>query len=156
MEPEPEPEEETEWVDGTERLAADLDKERRGELLNAKELEATHKAFSAATSTFASSSGGGGGGEVALSSSKLAEGHPESRGNPLARRIFASFSDKNDGTLSKENWVAACCVLSSRGSRANKARTAFQARRRECTPGAAPNPPFVPFPKSVSFGSGAF
>ena len=39
-------------------------------------------------------------------------------GNPLSKRIFASFSEKKDGTLSKEDWVAACCVLSSRGSKA--------------------------------------
>jgi hypothetical protein len=47
--------------------------ERRGELLDTKELEATHKAFSAATAKF------GSGGET-LSASKLAESHDESRG----------------------------------------------------------------------------
>ena len=121
VEPEPE-EEETDWVDSSERENQDMEKERRGEHLDKKELEETHKAFSAAASTF-----GSGNGET-LSASKLADGHPESRGNPLARRIFASFSEKKDGTLSKDDWVAACCVLSSRGSKANKARTAFQAR----------------------------
>lgn len=123
VEPEPE-EDETDWVDGAERQNADLDKERRGEFMDKKELEAAHKAFGEAAAKFGSGSGG-----ETLSASKLAEGHGESRGNPLAKRIFASFSEKQDGTLSKEDWVAACCVLSSRGSKANKARTAFQARR---------------------------
>jgi Ca2+-binding EF-hand superfamily protein len=58
---------------------------------------------------------------------KLAASHGEARGNPLARRVLASFSTAKDGTLSQQDWVAACCVLSSRGSKANKARTAFQA-----------------------------
>lgn len=123
VEPEPE-EDETDWVDGAERQNADLDKERRGEFLDKKDVEAVHKAFGEAAARFGSGSGG-----ETLSASKLAEGHGESRGNPLAKRIFASFSEKQDGTLGKEDWVAACCVLSSGGSKANKARTAFQARR---------------------------
>ena len=123
VEPEPE-EEETDWIDKSKRENLDMDKERRGELLDKKELDETHKAFGAAISTFGSGSG------ETLSASKLADGHPEARGNPMARRIFESFSEKKDGTLSKEDWVAACCVLSSTGSKANKARTAFQARLR--------------------------
>eukprot|EP00227_Mantoniella_beaufortii_P020537 CAMPEP_0197588300 /NCGR_PEP_ID=MMETSP1326-20131121/9635_1 /TAXON_ID=1155430 /ORGANISM="Genus nov. species nov., Strain RCC2288" /LENGTH=143 /DNA_ID=CAMNT_0043153111 /DNA_START=190 /DNA_END=618 /DNA_ORIENTATION=+ len=116
--------EDSEWVDQSERADADLNAERRGELLGKKELEEVHKAFAAAAGAFGVVGGGAGGGE--LSCSKLAGAHGEARGNPLAGRIFASFSERKDGTLTKEDWVAACCVLSSRGGRANKARTAFQ------------------------------
>ena len=110
-------ESEAEWVAPELKLDEDLVKERRGELLDEKALEAVKKAFDAALGQY--------GDAGAISASKLAERHPMFAGNPLARRIMESFSEAGDGTLTRDDWVAACVVLSPGGSRANKARTAF-------------------------------
>lgn len=63
----------------------------------------------------------------ALSARKLGEHHPQARGNPLAYRIFNSFSKKKDGGLRAEDWQTACIVLHPTGSYPNKAKAGFQA-----------------------------
>ena len=65
--------------------------------------------------------------ENALSARRLGENHPQCRGNPLAGRILASFSEKRDGGLRKKDWIAACAVLHPDGSYPNKARAGFDA-----------------------------
>jgi Ca2+-binding EF-hand superfamily protein len=65
--------------------------------------------------------------ENALSARRLGENHPQCRGNPLAGRILASFSEKRDGGLRAKDWIAACAVLHPDGSYPNKARAGFHA-----------------------------
>ena len=63
----------------------------------------------------------------AVSARRLGENHPQCRGNPLAGRILATFSEKQDGGLRKKDWIAACAVLHPDGSYPNKARAGFHA-----------------------------
>ena len=114
------------WSSLEDKLGHELEAERRGDGIPRAEIDAMRAAYVAALREYGSGDAKRG---RKLSANKLGMLHPEARGNPLAPRIFASFSSTRDGKLSEEDWIAACVVMHGEfGSVANKARTAFQAR----------------------------
>ncbi|EEH53916.1 uncharacterized protein MICPUCDRAFT_51790 [Micromonas pusilla CCMP1545] len=116
------------WSSLEDKLGHELEAERRGDGIPRAEIDAMRAAYVAALREYGSGDAKRG---RKLSANKLGMLHPEARGNPLAPRIFASFSSTRDGKLSEEDWIAACVVMHGEfGSVANKARTAFQARSR--------------------------
>ena len=120
-----EAEEEEDALPEPDGLVGGLDEERAGKWVSKSARSAMRRAFRDALHSgkyrFERDK------ENAVSARRLGEHHPQCRGNPLAGRILASFSERRDGGLRLKDWIAACAVLHPDGSYPNKARAGFHA-----------------------------